>query len=912
MARRNPFASFRARPDIRAELDAELTHHFEETIAALVERGWSEHEAKLEAERRFGDVDRYRATLEKIGHARNNRIDRLLVFDMLRHNLQLAWRGLSHAPGFTLAIVLTLGLGLGANATMFGIVDRILLSPPEQVRDADALRLIYNRRAGAETSNYPRSLTFPDYEDLRDLPAFSDLAAYTSPRRWTLGTGAESRRIRIQLATASYFPTLGVQPRRGRFYDARDDTPGAPLTAVISERFWKQELAGDPAVVGRVLAIRQGQYEIIGVAPRGFTGAEIESIDVWLPLRAAIVHERSRRSLETRTSWWIRAVARLAPGIDDQQASVQMTTAHHNAHRRFANLATAAAEPSEYQSSYLEVNYLEQQRPQLSTAPIIAGRGANRSTTSAIAWWLAGVSLMVLLIACANVTNLLLARGVRRRQDTAIHVALGIDRFRLISRSLIEASILSALGAIAALGIAYGTAELIGTLLLPNVDLAISPTRLLTFVALASVVTAVLASILPAIQAGRATATHLRSHGSTGRRASLRGLLMVTQTTLSVVLLVGAGLFVRSLWHAAHSDVGFDHDRSLLVRIEYRAGTPDEDRSRVFTNALDTVRRLPGVESAALATETVPLHGYNNYLSRQLRLPDRDVPIRADEPIFRYAGTERFLETLGIRATEGRLFDDTAFHTGAEPVIMVSRSFADRVWPRGSAVGACLHIEPWEPSESPVPCRRIVGVFEDLSVRQLTGEAALGIALPSTSVDARALLVRTDRPNELIPTVHRTVTELSSAVRYVDVSPMSAPVERLVRPWQTGAYLFVAFGALALLVAAIGLYSVLAFDVAQRRTELGIRAALGAVPRDLVKLVAGQSLRYVVLGLVCGGLLALATGPWLADLLFDVQPNDPVVFASVAVALVLSALVATIGPAQRATATDPAETIRAD
>lgn len=930
---RRVFSIFRARPDLEGELDAELAYHFEKTVEGLLEAGWSEAEARLEAGRRFGDRQRYRRDLERIGRSRLRRRRRIELFDTLRQSASLAVRGLRRSPGLSIAVILLLGLGIGANATMFGVIDRLLLRPPQHLEAWDRLRLVSLHRAGSP-DRFRRSLTYPDSQAFPGTlsllagtdapssitfgahPVIAAAAAYTAPRLRTMGTGADATKVRVQLATAEYFPTLGVAPVRGRFFSQQEDTPGAPLTAVISERFWEQRYGRDPDALGRVVSIGRGRYEIIGVAPRGFSGAELATVDFWLPLRASTVVERSERDLRTRTMWWVRTVVRLAPGAGASQADALLTTTHITSHEAYLEAETGAAEAGGGDQDYLEEHYLETGRPYLTTSSVVAGRGANGTTSSSVALWLTGVSAVVLLIACANVANLLLARSLQNQREIAVRVALGVSRLRLIGQALLEALLLAGCGAVGAFFVARWTGALVHALLIPQVDYdAVSTApRLAVFIAVATLLTALLAGMLPALQTvcAKSTAAVLGSHarGALALRSRLRGALIVGQTALSVTLLVAAGLFVRSLWNAAQADLGFEHDRALLVTIEASNGLRHDRLMALYRQALEQVEHLPGVAYATLISETTPLHGWS---ATDVSVPGRDsVPVALGDGIYHYAGTPDFFRALGIRVTLGRAFEAEAFRTSAQPVAMVSESFARSVWPDQSPLEKCATIGVAEDGHEP-PCRVVVGVFEDLAVSSLTDANLRAVATPTPPESTRlqGMIVRADGdPSQLIGSLRERVRGLSSDVRFVTIVPMSQRVERLTTPWRLGGALFSAFGLLALIVAAAGLGSFLAFDVAERQAELGIRAALGASPGHLVSFVIKRAIVFVASGLALGTVLALVTGPFVRELLFDVEPGDPLVFLVVFVALASVGALAGLVPARRATGTDPARTIR--
>jgi predicted permease len=893
------------RPDPRRELDAELDFHFAETIDALVDQGWPPAQARAEAERRFGNRRRHRRTLEQIGRSATRRKARMTMWDAMRQNLRDAVRGLRKTPGVACAVVAMLALGIGANATMFDIIDRLLLRPPDHLTDANQLRLVYAQRPTLSLSRFARNLTYPDVTDLDGLPALEAVSAFTEPRRMTMGAGADARKIRVQLAEASYFTTLGVRPRLGRFYGAADDVIGAPLTAVVSEAFWKREWSGEPRALGRIMAIGRERYEVVGIAPDGFTGVDLSAVDVWLPLRAAMAIESGRTALATRTWWWANAVIRLRPGASDDEANAQMTAAHVAARREVERHGGEA--------------YLSKGPAWLYGVSVIAARRPNPSMTASVSLCLAIVSAMVLLIACANVANLLLTRGIQTRRELAVRVALGAARGRLVGLVMTEAAVLAAGGVLAALIVARWSGAAARSFL-PDVVFSGSGVnvRLLVFSLAAAVLTVLLAGIMPALQAAGISATEaLRSvsRGHSSTRSRLRHALMIGQTALSVVLLVGAGLFVRSFYRAAHAQVGFDHEHVIVATIEEQNGLARARRDDLYRDAQTRALALPGVRRAALSIEpTIAFGGWSG--PGGIKVPGGDViDDLPDGGPFLYSGSEGFFETLGVPIVRGRSFAAADYVDGAEPVGMVSETFVRKVWPDRDPVGQCFQLGADNPKRPAEPCRRVVGVFGDFVRVGIADKGAIAVAVPTRldRTSPQALVVRTTGdPAAVVPLIRQTILGLSPEVRHVQVDAMADRYDDLLQPWKLGATMFLVFGGLALLVAAVGLYGMLAFAVAQRRREFGIRAALGAQWASLLWLVVRQAGAFVGIGLLIGTLLAIAAGRFVEDLLFNVQASDPVVYALVALVLSAAALVATLGPAWRATAVNPATALQVE
>jgi predicted permease len=797
-----------------------------------------------------------------------------------------------------------LALGIGANATMFDIVDRLLLRPPDHLTGAEQLRLVYAQRPTLSLSRFARNLTYADVKDLDGLPALEAVSAFTEPRRMTMGEGADARKIRVQLAEASYFATLGVRPRLGRFYGATDDIVGAPLTAVVSESFWNREWGGEPRAVGRVLAIGRERYEVVGIAPDGFTGVDLSAVDVWLPLRAATAVESGRAALETRSWWWANAVIRLRSGATDDEANAQMTAAHVAARREVERRGGEA--------------YLSKGPAWLYGVSVIAARRPNPSMTASVSLCLAIVSALVLLIACANVANLLLTRGIQARREHAVRVALGAARGRLVGLVMTEAAVLAAGGVLAALLVARWSGAAARSFL-PDVVFSGSGVnvRLLVFSLAAGALTVLLAGVIPALHAAGTAATEaLRtvSRGHSSTRSRLRHALMIGQTALSVVLLVGAGLFVRSFYRAAHANVGFDHEHVIVATIEEQNGAGGH-RDDLYRDALARAVALPGVRRAALSIEsTIAFGGWSG--PGGIKVPGGEVIDNLpDGGPFLYSGSEGFFETLGVPIVHGRSFTAADYVEGAEPIGMVSETFVRTVWPDRDPIGQCFKMGADNPKRPPEPCRRVVGVFGDFVRVGLADKGAIAVAVPTrlNRTSPQALVVRTTGdPATVVPLIRQIILGLSPDVRHVQVEAMADRYDALLQPWKLGATMFLVFGVLALVVAAVGLYGILAFAVAQRRREFGIRSALGAQWANLLWLVLRQAGAFVGTGLLIGTLLAIAAGRFVEDLLFNVQASDPAVYALVALVLSASALIATVGPAWRATAVSPATALHVE
>lgn len=824
----------------------------------------------------------------------------------LAGDLGWALRLFRTSPGFAAAVVLTLALGLGVNATMFGAVDRVLLSPPEHVQDHEDLRFLYHTGLATRSASAPMAYTFPDYEAIRGLPVLAGAVAYRPGRSVTMGFGQEARRPIVQDATADFFPVLGVVPLLGRFFDARDDRAGAPPVAVLSHGFWQREFGGAEGVIGATVSLGDHTYEVIGVAPRGFTGATLDGVDVWVPLRMNTPLTTGWDVLGSRGAAWFRVLVRLQKGVPDAVAGARLTEAH-----------TAGI------TAYLEEGGEEHRNlvgATIHTGAFMTALGPNADSDTAITLWLAGVSILVLLISCANVANLMLARGLDRQRDRAVRLAFGVSRRRLVSQALAEALVLATAGGLAAILVARWSGRALYGVLLPGIPLpeAVIGPRLVGFLAVVVLVTTVAAGVLPALQALRtAPGDVLREarRGSTRRGGRARELLTLAQVTLSTVLLVAAGLFVQSLQNALEVDPGFDNDALISVDFEARPGVDAARRDALYREALQLLQAMPGVERASLSTTGRPLYGWNEQ-SRMRPSRIDSIPRLPEGGPYTYFGTEGFVEAAGFRVLQGRAFDPAEYATGAPPALMVSRSFAEGVWPGLDPLQECITLEVGPPGpEGPEPCRPVVGVYEDLMTSSLASAGRWSVTwpLPPETPGIRGILVRAEGDaTEMAQPIRDRLAALSSDVRYVFAVPMASRMDAMRGPWRVGATLFSVFGLLALVVASVGLYSVLSFAVARRRREIGIRGALGAQRSDLIGMVIARVARLVGTGLVIGIAIAVFAGRFMEAVLFGVPTVNPVVFGVVAVVLAAAGLLAAWLPASRATAIDPVGAMAAE
>ena len=879
------------RRDAIADVDDELRFHFDERVEQFRASGMSHDKAVEAAHAQFGDMPAVRSDLIAIGKRVERSRDATERLDALRADLRTALRGLARQPAFSAAVIVTLALGLGVNAAMFSFLDRVYLRMPSGVAEPGALRRLWSLDRGRTGELRARRLDLgsADYDAVKAaFGSEAQLSLFAGQPYVRVGDDAENNTYIVR-ADAGYLPLLGVRALKGRLFTKEEAAvdPAAQV-AVISHDFWRSRFGSDPLILGKSLVLTGVKYTIIGIAQPGFRGVDLQSTDIWVPLGHSPIG-MSHRAMPLGPPRDFSVLVRLSHGANDEALAARATTIIRRTNSQFAGHDSLAT---------------------VQLGSIIEARGPGAESKEIdIASRLGGVAVLVLIIACANVINLLLARAVARRREIAVRVALGISRVRLVWLLSIPAVMLALVAGAGAAASAQLTGAILRARLTPDIHFAGPPIhwRVVAFTLLVALLAGAISALLPALQASRPdVTTFLKAGAQTGaiQRSRLRTVLVVAQAALSVVLLVGAGLFVSSVRNVESIRLGFDVSRLTFAFPSYD-GSYDRPDSVALWRAADRVRRLPSVDDVAISSAQ-PVNGYTLNVSFYT-VTDSSTTGGLDMPSMNGVSSNYFAVT-GARIVRGVGFD-----VATGPSIVVSRAFADKYWPRGDAVGQCMRLR--KPTE---PCFTVVGVVEDAHVRSVIEERRPQFYLPLThmpfkGMSAGLLLIRSDpaKVSSVINAMRRILVSEFPGSRPT-IARMEDALAPQYRPFRLGAALFGVFGLLAFLVATVGVYSSVSYSVSQRTHEFGVRIALGAAIADVLGPVVRRALAPVVVGVGIGLSIALASGKLIASLLYGIEPWDVGVMLVVALVLVAAATLAALLPASRAARVDPVIALRAE
>jgi predicted permease len=822
-------------------------------------------------------------------------------------DVRYAVRWLRRSPGFAAVAVLSLGLGIGVNTAMFSLVDAILLRPLP-VEDPGTLVDVFT--SSVDGDRYATS-SYPDFLDLKaQNTVFSDMLGYT-PMFAPLNLGDRARLVMGHVVTSNHFDLLGVRPFLGRMLRASDDDAGADRVVVISHAMWRRDFGSDASIVGRPLRLRGLDYSIVGVAPASFSGVvPLLAPELWLPaahveevepagINSNVPSPTGRTRLERRGSRWLFVKGRLKPGVTAAQA-------HANVSVIGAQLA--AAYPVTNKDSHVSAFPTSEVRllvPQAS-GPLSMGAAAVMSVVG-----------LVLLIACANVAGMLLARASSRRREMSIRLAIGAGRRQLIRQMLVEGVVLGLCGAAVAAALAWVFTRAIAAIQLPipgsiGLDLRVDA-RVLGFAVIVATLAGLLASLTPALKAASPRlAGDLRGEAPVARvglrRWSLREALVTVQLALTAVLLVVAGLLLRTLSTAQSADVGFRTDGLALVSIDSGMVRYDRDRGQqFFAEALTRVQRMPGVEAAAIVSPRLPFD--INFSQMSIRIDGKTYQSStAGEVISNVAVSPDYFSTLGIPMLEGRGFTTTD-RQGAPWVAVVNETMARRFWPDGSAIGRTFTLAYNDRQYT------VVGVVGNHKVHSV-GERPtpyLHFAAAQQPAGYNTIVARTrGDAAQLLSAMQRELLAMEPGLVFIRHETMEASMATSLLPERVSAILAGGFGGLGTLLAAIGLYGVIAYSVARRTREIGIRVAIGAEPAQVLAMVMRQGLTLALAGAVVGALLAALAARLLSGVIYGVSAADPVAWIAAFGALLLAAALANFIPARRAMRVDPVTALRVD
>jgi putative ABC transport system permease protein len=813
------------------------------------------------------------------------------------NDLRFAVRMLLKNPGFTAVAVLTLALGIGANTAIFSVVDAVLLRP---LAYPDSGQLVWLCERGPDWSG--GSLSYPNFTDWRNQQSVFESFGVCSGNNFTLTGAGEPVRLAGALMSADVFAALRTQPEIGRVFREDEDKPGAPPVAVISHALWLDRFGGDAGIVNKTISLNGKPYSILGVMPAGFEFPN--KVDLWAPV-APLFAESSRQERDNHPGLF--GLARLKPGVTLEKARADLDVIAVRLEQQY---------PESNKTRRVQIDRLLDQKV-----------GNVRRAL----WILLGAVSFVLVIACANVANLLLARAAAREKEMAVRAALGAGQWRITRQLLTESGLLALLGAVVGLIFAKGALRVVAALAGESIpraaEISLDP-RVLLFSGLVAVLTGILFGLAPAWHARRVNLQGTlkeTGRGATSSRAGLRQGLVIAEVALTFVLLVGAGLLLLSFHRLLQVNPGFAVDRVLTFRIN-----PPEDKYQteeqqiLFYHALlEKLRALPGVQAASLASQTTPLH--EGGWDMRFLIEGRPEPPPHLQPSLQvHLIAPDYFRVMGIPLLQGRDFTEqdnrerlrsassgNDWGAGLNSII-IDEEFAKRHWPNQNPLGQRVRI-PWGEREKQ-PVVTIVGVVGRVKENRLSDQGGMVQAyfpIYQQTLRNMAVVVKTTtEPGAMLTTMRQQVSQLDPALPIFGIQTMREIRNNNVAPERLNLGLLGGFAALALILAIIGLYGLLAFTVTQRQREIGIRMALGAQRYDVLNLVVGQGMRLILAGVVIGLLGSFALTRVLASVLFKVEPTDPLTFVTVTFSLCVVALLACYIPARRATKVDPMVALR--
>ena len=867
-------------------MDEELQLHLDLVAQELVEEGWLPEAARVEALRRFGDLEGTRRYCFALDRSKERQMKWMQMLEAFGQDLRFAGRQLAKSPGFALVVVLTLALAVGATTSIFSVVHGVLLQPLPFV-EPDRLMSVFPTEEGK-----PGSFSAPNFLDWSKASrTVSAAAAYTSASLNLSGDGGEPERLEAMQVGARFFSILGARPVAGRWFAANEDQEGAAKVAVISEELWRRRFGGDAGVIGRSINLDNEPYTVVGIVAR--EDQYLAGADVWIPLVFP------DWALASRGGVWLDVIARLKPGATLEQAQVEAKTIAARLEKQYPESNTGES---------MSLSPLQEEMVGDVRTPLLVLMGAVAS---------------VLLIACVNVANLLLVRATSREGEVAIRTALGAGRGRIVRQLLTESLVLAIVGGVAGVGLAVWLTRGLVALApqeTPRLEEVGVDATVLLFALGITLVTGLLFGLAPAFQASRPDLTMAlkevarSSRGHAATRA--RNVLVVAEIALAVVLLAGAGLLLRSFARLQDVELGFQPDKVVTFNLSLPSSQfaegDDGARLRSFAISLqERLRQLPGVTAAGVAAHAMPLGDTTFSLSFDVEGRSPKPPGEKDSLRIGFVAPD-FLRTLGIPVLRGRGLTEHD-RDGAPQVVLLNETAARRFFPGEDPLGKRILLG-W--SEDGVPKGgEVVGIVGDFKQRALEREVEPELFLPFLQVPMEnlAIVVRTTaEPAAVAGAARAAVREIDPTLPLYGLQTLDEVVAASESQPKFYLLLLGGFAAIALVLAAVGIYGVIAYAVHQRTQEIGIRMALGATRLRVLRMVVRQGLVLAVVGAVAGLAGALFATRGMQSLLYQVSATDPPVYGAVAVVLVLVAALASWLPARRAARTEPQLALRGE
>ena len=859
----------RRRKRMLDELDQDIRDHIERETQDNIARGMPPEEARRRAFLKFGNVTRVKEDTRKVWT--------LVWVEQLLQDIRFAARMLRKSPGFTAVAVLTLALGIGANTAIFSVVDGVMLRPLPYPQPN---RIIYF--GWQDKQSFIPDLNVPEFAFIHDrATGLTAVAGFQGVRDEELSQGASKRWVAAAFITDGFFETLGVNPQLGRPFGRQFTRPGGANAAVLTDSLWRSAFASDPNIIGRQIILDNEPYTVSGVLPHGF--AYVQPADVFVSLHFG--NNFGDIGLNTDV------IGRLKPGISFSAAQAQ---AGLLGQQFFAQASVGQRQGS-------GVLHLDRYQDYLASD--------HRATLLIL---LSAVGLL-LLIACANVASLLLARATSRQKEISIRLALGAGRLRLLQQFLAEGLLLGITGAAAGLAAAAASLRVFVAAIpwdLPSIERIGLDGRVLLFTSAVAVAASVVFGLASFFQTrkldlnstlkdGRAVA------GASRSRVSVLNSLVVGEVAISLMLALGAGLLIKTLYNLYQVNLGFNPAHLMLMQTPFASNASSAHIWNFERQALARIQAIPGVQSTAIVS-VAPLHGQGNFPAQRDGHPEDSIGATELRSI-----SANYFSTMEIPILRGRAFQQTDF-TSSAPVAIINETLARDWWPGQNPIGDRVVIGEYRGHQYiqiPPPALQIIGVVADTKGRLLDRPAPAMVYFPASQGlslgNSTDWVIRARTSAGLAAALRKAITDISPDQRILDLQPMTQLIGSSVAQQSFLALLMGAFGALALILTLVGVYGVLSFQVAQRTHEIGVRIALGATRRDVWRLVIGRAAKVAAIGVLIGLFAAFGLTRLMASLLYNVQPTDPVIFASVAILVLLVALLACYVPARRAMRVDP-------